>query len=71
MAWIDYSNDSCPKHGYVSGSVYRCDACGGEGETNEFDSDPLWYGTYDEAWEPCDLCDGKGFWWVCAKEATP
>ena len=42
-----------------------CPSCGGEGETNEYDSDPLWYLSEDEAWEKCEMCAGKGGWWRC------
>lgn len=44
----------------------ECEACGGEGEfdweTLQFE-DPLWYQPGDT--ERCELCDGKGAWWVC------
>ena len=34
-----------------------CDTCGGEGMT-EADED-------EDAWEPCETCEGDGGWWLC------
>ena len=70
MAWVNYCEKKCPTHGLQSGSVYECDVCGGDGEINRYDEDPLWYGSESDGWEDCDTCDGEGSWWVCAKCAT-
>lgn len=63
----------CPKCGNGREWV-QCDALGCEdGEVNYFESDPLWYGCEEDAWETCDLCDGEGGWWICyrcAREKT-
>lgn len=40
-----------------------CDLCGGEGELEVYESDPLWYDPGDT--EPCHQCDGAGGWWTC------
>jgi hypothetical protein len=55
--------DCCPKCGSLM--EYRdcwqvgCD----EGWISLYDDDPLWYDEDDEA--KCDICDGKGGWYVC------
>jgi len=43
----------------------QCWDCGGEGQHNQFDTDPLWYGDYDSAWEDCETCNGHGGWKRC------
>jgi hypothetical protein len=40
-----------------------CDLCGGEGEHDAYEEDPLWYSPGDT--EPCPQCGGEGGWWVC------
>ena len=52
MAWIDARDGKCEKHGVVTGDVYECDECGGAGEVNNYESDPLWYGSEEDGWEP-------------------
>jgi DnaJ-class molecular chaperone len=46
----------------VEGDWFQCWNCGGEGELNHYESDPLWYATYEEGWETCDICKGEGGW---------
>ena len=57
----------CRHHGETEHDVVRCWQCGGEGEMNDYDSDPLWYESEEDAWEPCDICDGDGHYLVCSK----
>lgn len=40
-----------------------CDACGGEGEYDAYETDPLWYDEGDT--EDCHQCGGTGGWYVC------
>ncbi len=50
----------------------ECDACGGEGEYDAYETDPLWYDPDDTA--PCPQCEGDGGWWWCyrcAKVSIP
>jgi DnaJ-class molecular chaperone len=41
-----------------------CDACGGEGEYDAYEEDPLWFDPGDT--EPCQQCGGAGGWYYCA-----
>jgi DnaJ-class molecular chaperone len=54
---------NCLKPAELAQEWIGCWDCGGEGEHNHYDEDPLWYGTYMEAWEPCETCNGKGGWY--------
>lgn len=40
-----------------------CANCGGEGETELYELDPLWYDEDDV--EDCDWCQGSGGYWAC------
>lgn len=41
-----------------------CNECGGAGELEVYDDDPMWYEPGDT--EPCYQCGGDGGWWFCA-----
>lgn len=41
----------------------ECWSCGGDGEHELYDEDPLWYDEDDT--EECDICDGAGGWKAC------
>lgn len=55
----------CPQCGRFAVWV-DCDQCGGEGEIELYDEDPLWYDPDDT--ETCDQCGGDGGWWFCDNE---
>lgn len=40
-----------------------CWNCGGTGGFDGYEYDPLWYDEGDTI--RCDICCGKGGWWVC------
>jgi predicted amidophosphoribosyltransferase len=40
-----------------------CEQCGGEGEYDCYDDDPMWFEPDDT--EPCALCGGAGGWYWC------
>ena len=42
----------------------ECDPCGGEGEYDAYEEDPLWFDPGDT--EPCHQCGGAGGWHWCA-----
>jgi hypothetical protein len=60
----EYEDDeaTCPKCG-ESAEWIDCFDCGGEGDYDGFELDPLWYGTNGRA--TCNLCDGDGGWHFC------
>ena len=41
-----------------------CWQCGGEGEFDMYEDDPMWYEPGD--FEDCDVCRGAGGYWECA-----
>lgn len=42
----------------------RCWRCGGEGEIDRYEEDPLWYvGPW--RYQRCDNCQGEGGYYVC------
>ena len=41
----------------------ECEACGGEGEYECYEEDPMWYDPDDT--KPCPQCGGVGGWYVC------
>lgn len=45
----------------------ECNACGGEGGTDGYEEDPLWYHPGEIARCPC--CDGRGGEYWCANSA--
>lgn len=57
----------------VCGSLLEhedCWQCGGKGGRDGedlMDEDPFWYDEDD--WEECDICEGKGGYWVCPNAA--
>lgn len=53
----------CGACGHLKESV-SCWSCGGEGYHDLYEDDPLWYDEDDI--EHCDVCNGKGFYYVCA-----
>lgn len=54
----------CPTCGCEMEWVDCSNGCD-EGEVNRYHEDPLWYGSEDEAWERCPVCNGRGGRWVC------
>ena len=56
---------SCPK--CSSEEVYQrnCEGCGGDGENEVYDDDPMWYEPGDT--EICETCSGKGIERWCSK----
>ncbi len=42
----------------------RCWNCGGEGEIDRYEDDPLWYVGKMRYW-PCENCKGQGHYPVC------
>jgi hypothetical protein len=59
---VDEIDDVCPHCG-SSALWLLCDYCGGDGEHNVYELDPLYYDP--EETERCERCDGKGGWLVC------
>lgn len=60
---FDYdSEEECPICGSSQLWEY-CDACGGNGYIEVYESDPMWYEEGDT--ERCDMCEGEGGWWLC------
>lgn len=41
----------------------ECEQCGGDGEYDAYELDPLWYDPNDT--EPCAQCGGAGGWYWC------
>lgn len=41
----------------------ECGACGGEGDYDLYDEDPLYYDEGDTG--PCPQCGGTGGWYIC------
>ena len=41
----------------------ECEQCGGEGEYDCYEEDPLWYDEGDT--KPCAQCGGAGGWYWC------
>ena len=58
----EYDEPGCPICG---GSMFweDCWQCGGQGYRELYDEDPLWYDEDDT--EECDICDGKGGYYIC------
>lgn len=53
---------ACPR--CVGETVWvECWECGGEGEHDAYELDPIWYEPGDT--EECSQCDGEGGWWHC------
>lgn len=40
-----------------------CWSCGGEGEIDVYEEDPMWYDPGDT--EKCEECNGDGGYWEC------
>lgn len=60
--YMDASDPVCPQCGRFA--VWEdCYMCGGEGEFDAYDDDPLWYDPGDT--ETCPECNGRGGWWIC------
>lgn len=58
----DDCEPSCTKCG--SSVLWEdCWNCGGDGELDVYETDPLWYDPGDT--EKCDVCSGKGGYYVC------
>lgn len=57
--------DTLPTCGICGCELERvqCPICGGEGDIDVYDDDPMWYEPCDT--EPCDMCDGMGGWYEC------
>lgn len=69
MSDFEMDDDTCPKCGCCSMVWHECENCGGEGGRDGdelMEEDPLWYSQDD--YEQCDICDGKGGWYVCVGE---
>ena len=72
---IDYVNvedldryPCCPRCG-MELDWTDCDACGGEGEFDAYEDDPMWYDPGDT--EPCHQCGGLGGWYICPNQDCP
>lgn len=52
----------CPKCGGFALHFKCWNGCD-DGWFDMYDEDPLYYDPGDQ--EPCDVCDGKGSYWVC------
>ena len=75
--WLDLNADYCLAYGpddeYDSCPVCGCEmseweecwqiGCDDGWISDLYESDPLWYDEDDV--EMCDVCQGKGGWWVC------
>lgn len=61
--WEDEPSIAACKHCGRELEWVDCDACGGEGEYDCYDEDPLWYSPGDT--EDCAQCGGDGGWWWC------
>ena len=56
---------SCPKCARDTVHYRRRGECGGDGEHEAYDDDPMWYEPGDT--ETCETCMGKGFERWCPK----
>lgn len=72
-AWNPYEPDDCDAGDPVCPECGRfavwvdCYECGGAGEVEVYDDDPLWYDPDDT--ESCQLCAGDGGRWICDNTA--
>ena len=70
MAWNNSvgSESEVPEHcgrcGDCEMEWVKCWDCGGEGEIDRYDDDPLWYVGKMRFWR-CDICEGEGSFKVC------
>lgn len=58
----------CSNCGDLCESQYEkveCWNCGGDGEFDGFEEDPLWYDDGDTY--SCHICEGRGSWLVCLR----
>ena len=64
MSDWEYADKPCPKCGT---DMHRqdCPECGGEGDFDAHDEDPLYYDPGDRI--PCDNCHGHGVFVWCPK----
>lgn len=62
----DDSFDSDPYCSVCGGYMewVDCWSCGGEGERDVYEEDPMWYDPGDT--EKCTECNGAGGYWQCA-----
>jgi hypothetical protein len=56
--------DCCPRCGSYDIEWETCYECGGDGELDCHDDDPINYAP-DEEYNECQFCRGKGGWLVC------
>lgn len=70
IAQEEMEMDRCQRCGCCDTEWKECSYCGGNGGRGWEDDlqfeDPLWYNEDD--FIPCDICEGKGGWVVCAGE---
>ena len=61
-----YLSPNAPASATCGGGVEweECNACGGEGGTDGYEEDPLWYRPGEIA--PCPCCNGRGGEYWCA-----
>lgn len=70
MTSVAINDDVCRRCG-SNRDWEDCWQCGGEGEIDRYDEDPLWYfGKW--RYQKCDNCEGEGGYYVCwSCEAGP
>lgn len=55
--------DHCPRKCGCGGQRVDCYHCGGEGEFDSYEDDPVNFEPGDV--EPCEICGGRGWWRSC------
>lgn len=61
----------CSVHGELNeynSEWVECWNCGGDGEFDGYEEDPLWYDEGETY--PCDICRGNGGWLACGQCIT-
>jgi len=62
---IHEAEPRCEKHPDSELVKVFCGDCGGEGEVDRYEEDPLWYDEGDMY--PCHMCEGRGWMRECLR----
>lgn len=68
MSDVEEFEDFCPVKCGCGGERIECWQCGGEGEFDCYDDDPINYAPGEE-FEACEICRGSGGYWMCTDSA--
>jgi hypothetical protein len=61
----NFDHETCPRCKCCSREWERCDHCGGEGVYGHDCGEDCCCCLDPEDNIPCDVCGGKGGWWMC------